>query len=63
MQVKFVPQDFWVGLYWKSKTIGGFGGARRWKTTVYLCLIPCLPITWTFCWLQHRPNRWLEKIV
>lgn len=50
--IKFVPQDLWIGLYWK-KTIyllgltgGGESRQDQIVTTWYLCLIPCFPIIW-----------------
>jgi len=52
MKIKFVPQDCWVGLYWKTCLPEG-----RWvtktdyqlhtKKTWYLCLIPCFPLIWS----------------
>jgi hypothetical protein len=52
MKVKFVPQDVWIGLYWKTETEGGrwqkTGTYEVWeKRTYYLCLLPCLPIIWS----------------
>lgn len=43
--IKFVPQDCWVGLFWKDKEVGMdyFYFTQR---TYYLCLIPCFPIIW-----------------
>jgi hypothetical protein len=37
-------RDLWVGCYWGFDRRG-----RMWKLTVYLCLIPCLPLrlTWS----------------
>jgi hypothetical protein len=37
-------RDLWVGCYWDFDRRG-----RMWKLTVYLCLIPCLPLrlTWS----------------
>lgn len=50
MKIKFVPEDCWIGLYWKSE----FQQERDsqnptdWLllTTYYLCLVPCFPIIW-----------------
>lgn len=58
MRIKFVIQDFWIGLYWKSESfyLGGrvtnlpisvFGVEKHRVTTWYLCLLPCLPIIFT----------------
>jgi hypothetical protein len=51
MKLKFVKEDFWVGLYWKTSYEQLFSGVRgSWFTVrtrrFYLCLIPCFPITW-----------------
>jgi hypothetical protein len=51
--IRFVPQDFWIGLYWKTEpAIRGdkstaYRLRRRLVTTWYLCLLPCLPIIFT----------------
>jgi hypothetical protein len=37
----FEPRDLWIGLYWnKEKMPGG----KPWVLTLYLCLIPMLPL-------------------
>lgn len=50
LHIKFVPQDCWIGLYWKTEQRPGpdtVYGNRIWLTrTYYLCLIPCFPIIW-----------------
>ena len=53
MQIKFVLQDFWIGLYWKHACLGQQGCGRDWVTTYYLCLIPCFPIIWKRHWREH----------
>jgi hypothetical protein len=35
----FEPRDLWIGIYWRT----GREGPRR-TLTLYLCLLPCLPI-------------------
>lgn len=35
LSVLFEPRDLWVGVYW-TKTV--------WTFTVYICIIPMLPI-------------------
>jgi hypothetical protein len=40
MKIKFVPQDCWIGLYWKSE----FDLNCSLFTTWYICIIPCFPI-------------------
>jgi hypothetical protein len=50
LEAKFVPQDCWVGLFWKTTypacnsqfPVPPYLNVRR--TTWYLCLLPCLPI-------------------
>jgi hypothetical protein len=56
MKITFVPQDCWIGLYWKTsggyhRTLDGLM-VKHHAVTFYLCLIPCLPICWT--WKRHR---------
>lgn len=45
MKIKYVKQDCWFGLFWKT-TIQISPTLAK-VTTWYLCLIPCLPIIWT----------------
>lgn len=51
IQFKFVKQDLWIGLYWKSILVLPmttlFELEEHYETTYYLCLIPCFPIVWT----------------
>jgi len=51
MKIKFVPQDLWVGLYWKTETLFDESvckpGWEYTKTTWYLCVIPCFPVIWS----------------
>ena len=44
MKIKFVKQDFWVGLYWKKEK-DTFTNTI--KTTWYLCIVPMFPIIWS----------------
>jgi len=53
MKLKFVPQDAWIGLYWKRGAWVQFGAGRHRKTTWYLCLLPCCPIIWETLAQQH----------
>lgn len=48
VRIKFVPQDCWVGIYWKTNDVFslkyGTWLCRKW--TVYICIVPCFPIIW-----------------
>ena len=53
IQIKFVKEDCWIGVYWKSlvqfncvRPDHGETGddmCRRYKK-VYICIVPCFPI-------------------
>lgn len=47
MKIKFVPQDCWIGLYWKTEDLTELIRPALIQRTFYLCLIPMFPITWT----------------
>jgi hypothetical protein len=47
VEVKFEPRDLWVGVYWSRDEYG----SRNWRTRrlrVFVCIIPMLPIVFTF---------------
>ena len=51
MKIKFVKQNFWIGLYWKTEPpniicTGFMQLDEVVDRTFYLCLIPCFPIIW-----------------
>ena len=46
MKIKFVKQDLWIGLYWKTEQVYSQQFAWFYRTTYYLCLVPCFPIIW-----------------
>jgi len=55
--LKFVPQDCWLGIYWRRTPIefwdmGDPTHNCGWDWKVYLCLLPCLPIV--FSWKRAR---------
>lgn len=57
--LKFEPRDLWVGVYWRRKQIH-LGdppviGKHDWEWKVYVCLLPCFPIV--FSWIQWRGSR------
>lgn len=48
-EIKFVPQDLWIGVYWKlgkQRDIQNpWDGYPEWKTCViYICILPMFPI-------------------
>jgi hypothetical protein len=49
--VRFVPRDLWIGVFLGS-SLGG--SLQRWRT-VYVCLVPMLPICLTVRW-RCRPG-------
>jgi len=42
----FVPQDCWIGVYWKKDPYALAPNYGRFD--LWICLIPCLPIKITF---------------
>lgn len=46
MRIKFEKRDCWVGLHWNTESREGDFTVVR-VTKFHLCLLPCLPITWT----------------
>lgn len=44
VKIYFEPRDLWIGVYWDRK--GSI------LTHVYVCLVPCLPIRFT--WRHER---------
>lgn len=36
-------RDLWVGVYWDHQR-----RSQMWRLTIYVCLIPCLPIRLTW---------------
>ena len=47
IHVRFVPRDLWIGVYvgpWE-RSVERAGDYR--KRSVYVCLVPCLPIVIT----------------
>jgi hypothetical protein len=46
LEVAFVPQDCWIGVYWKRDEYG----SSNWRTArlrVYVCILPTLPLIFT----------------
>jgi hypothetical protein len=39
IDIKFKPQDLWIGLYWKKTNIGGLQTIDLW-----ICILPMIPI-------------------
>jgi len=50
MKIRFVKQDLWIGIYWK--TVQQMSPKFRNITTFYICIIPCLPIIFD---VKHKP--------
>ena len=55
VRVKFVKQDCWIGVYWKStwthmiqavprRRVRTNGAWFRDSLTIYICIVPCFPI-------------------
>ena len=42
-RLKFEPRDLWVGICW-NKAAPHFDGGWWGSFTLYICLLPCLPI-------------------
>ena len=64
--IKFEPRDIWIGVFWKRDELlavaqrapkggpneGAFSvGVTGWFWTVYICLLPCLPIR--IAWIRE----------
>ena len=46
MGIKFAWKALWIGLLWTTKKIPDQGIYDVYKTTWYLCIIPCFPLNW-----------------
>ena len=42
IRLQFKLQDFWIGVFWRSRSIWPVGDYRL--TSIWICLIPCFPI-------------------
>lgn len=47
VELKFVPQDMWVGAFWQHTSKAVWPYVVR-ELKVYVCLLPMLPIIFTF---------------
>jgi hypothetical protein len=60
IKIKFVPQDCWVGVFWKREARRLISIIYPWERefferktlVVYVCLVPCVPIKVT--WRRDR---------
>jgi len=52
VRLKFVPQDCWVGVYWKKEYISKLN--NWWRFNIFICLLPMLPI---HVWFGNSPWR------
>ena len=53
VSIKWVPRDLWVGIYIGEATAIPYA---RYERTVYVCLLPCLPI----CLTWQGTRTWRE---
>lgn len=67
IKINFVPNDLWIGVFWKRKKMPDVqpkapGGiellnleVKGWwtKTDVYICIVPCFPIHLGFIKYEH----------
>jgi len=58
IRIRFVKQDLWIGVYWKSEwSVVGYVFDRKYyrkftddgkwgrdSLTIYVCVVPCFPI-------------------
>jgi hypothetical protein len=44
VKIEFIPNDLWVGIYWKRTNAILDSGPSAAATDVYVCIIPCFPI-------------------
>jgi hypothetical protein len=47
VEIKFEPRDLWVGVYWSRDEYGSINWRTR-RLRVFVCIIPMLPIIFTF---------------
>jgi hypothetical protein len=55
VELEFIPQDFWVGMFWRRIMCSTDEGPQPLATDIWLCLVPCLPIHLTY-WHDVRIN-------
>lgn len=45
--LRFVPRDFWVGVYYGGRDTSGSGGPLSRLYTVFICVVPMFPLVVT----------------
>jgi hypothetical protein len=38
------PEDLWIGAFWRRTEAKTDEGQKRIATTIWICLIPCVPL-------------------
>lgn len=46
VRLRFVPQDLWVGIFWRRQHLMANRHTIR-RTEVFVCFVPCFPIVIT----------------
>jgi len=49
IRIQFEPRDIWIGVYWTKEQTG-----RGRLLTLYICLVPMLPITLQIFYHERR---------
>lgn len=46
--IRWVPQDMWIGLFWRAGKQQLENGHPRQQVDLWICLVPCVPLhlTW-----------------
>lgn len=52
IRLKFEPRDLWLGVYWRNEHSDCHAGVCL---RIYICVLPCLPLIFTFEWRKWRP--------
>lgn len=43
-RIEFVPQDIWIGVYWRKHMFTPRNPSMPPHIDVYICLLPCFPL-------------------
>ena len=44
ISLEFKLQDLWIGVFWNTDNLITDEGKKPFKTDIWICLLPCLPI-------------------